>query len=231
MKPTNRRVRRARHSGAAATQLPALPPSTPGSASSTKREASPVTSNRPDDRGPEREHGRATSETPEPSGQMAGTPEDHEAACASLRSALANHQGTESERWQRVLQRGRKIGWPEASVDEAWADITGPWGARFDDATGRGGQGAAFRARIPVVRRYHTELLFDLLMVHGIREPSMLIRVVVHRMRATACMLSDRARATELHNLAGLFERHPEEAVDYAAEWAMHFDKRMECAG
>jgi hypothetical protein len=185
----------------------------------------------PDVTGEPPEHPRQDSEAPAGREGAACRDDEHEAACANLRNALAGDEGVESQSWQRVLRRGRSIGWPETSVDEAWEGLTGPWGTKFDAASGRGGEGSSFRARLPVSRRYHTELLIDLMISCGIREPSMMVRVLVHRARAAAAMHGDAPAGRELIALADLFERYPSQAVDYAAEWAACFDKRMRSTG
>lgn len=153
--------------------------------------------------------------------------DEHEAACANMRAALRSEEGLDSEPWQRMLRGASKAGWPQNGLEVAEEAAISTRGKIYDLADGRGGGGPFFRARIPGALRHHIELSFDLMFMGGVREPSMMIRLLAHMARDAARVHGDTPSGRELLTLADLFEEYPAQAVDYAAEWVAHVDKRM----
>jgi hypothetical protein len=152
--------------------------------------------------------------------------DEHEAACGRLRAALSTIEMRDPATLQRLIREMREPGWPDA-LETAWEATTTPRGKIYDAADGRGGGGALFRARLPRPWRHLVELNFDIQIAGGVCSPSMLVRQVAHAVRVSAQLKPDSQQAKELRIIADLFEQYPADAVDYAAEWAIHFDKRV----
>jgi hypothetical protein len=143
-----------------------------------------------------------------------------------LRAALFTMDMEDPATYQRMIRETREPGWPDA-LEVAREAATTPRGKIYDAADGRGGRGAFFRAQLPGPWRHQIELCFDIQIAGGIREPSLLVRHIAHNFRVGAHFFADTRDGDELRMLANLFEQYPAQAVDYAAEWATHFDKRM----
>jgi hypothetical protein len=151
--------------------------------------------------------------------------DEHEAACAKSRELLYQVDGKNPETWRRMIRVTHEPGLPDP-VEIAREAATTPRGNIYDRADGHGGGGAFFRAQLPGAWRYYIEHNFEVMLVGGLREPSMMIRHVAHQARVCAQLYADTRQGHELHMVANLFEQYPAQAVDYAEEWAAHFDKR-----